>query len=128
MQGSEGHRRCGKAHSGLRSTQTTRGERGAGKGLPQVESLGQSPSSWTAVAFLDNLKERLANRVQLTSDGHRVYVEAVEEVFAGDVDYAQLVKLYGQPEGETQTEKRYSSSECIGTKRKRGRAIPTCPR
>ena len=81
-------------------------------------------SGWTAMAFLDNLKERLANRVQLTSDGHRVYVEAVEAVFAGDVDYAQLVKLYGQSEGETQTEKRYSPGECIGTKRKRRAGNP----
>lgn len=73
----------------------------------------------TALVFMDNLKERLANRVQLTSDGHKVYVEAVETVFGDDIDYAQLVKLYGQADGKTQTERRYSCGECIGTKRKR---------
>lgn len=78
----------------------------------------------TALVFMDDLRDRLANRVQLTSDGHNVYLEAVEAVFAGDVDYAQLVKLYGQPEGETQTEKRYSSGECIGTKRRRKAGNP----
>ena len=40
---------------------------------------------------------RLANRVQLTSDGHRAYLEAVEEALGDDIDYAQLVKLYGTP-------------------------------
>ena len=48
-----------------------------------------------AIAFMDDLRDRLANRVQLTSDGHRAYLEAVEGAFGGDVDYAQLVKLYG---------------------------------
>jgi IS1 family transposase len=64
-----------------------------------------------AMAFMDDLRSRLANRVQLTSDGHRAYLEAVEGAFGGDVDYAQLVKIYGTPpEGE----KRYSPAECIG--------------
>src|SRR5208282_4615948 len=48
-----------------------------------------------AMAFMDDLRSRLANRVQLTSDGHKAYLEAVEGAFGGDVDYAQLVKLYG---------------------------------
>ena len=48
-----------------------------------------------AMAFMDDLRDRLGNRVQLTSDGHRAYLEAVEGAFGGDVDYAQLVKLYG---------------------------------
>ena len=48
-----------------------------------------------AIAFMDDLRDRLANRVQLTSDGHKAYLEAVEGAFGGDVDYAQLVKLYG---------------------------------
>ena len=53
-----------------------------------------------AIAFMDDLRDRLANRVQLTSDGHKAYLEAVEGAFGGDVDYAQLVKLYGAaPEG-----------------------------
>src|SRR5262249_28024208 len=48
-----------------------------------------------AIAFMDDLWDRLANRVQLTSDGHRAYLEAVEGAFGSDIDYAQLVKLYG---------------------------------
>jgi IS1 family transposase len=62
--------------------------------------------------FVTDLAARLANRVQITTDGHRAYVEAVETAFGADVDYAQLIKLYGNvPEAET----RYSPSECIGT-------------
>ena len=51
--------------------------------------------SEAAMIFMDDLAKRLANRVQLTSDGHRAYLEAVEGAFGGDIDYAQLVKLYG---------------------------------
>jgi IS1 family transposase len=62
--------------------------------------------------FMNDLKSRLANRVQLTTDGHKVYLKAVEASFGMDVDYAMLVKLYGEtPEGE----KRYSPAECIAT-------------
>jgi IS1 family transposase len=65
-----------------------------------------------AMAFMDDLKSRLANRVQLTSDGHRAYLEAVEGAFGGDVDYAQLVKIYGaSPES---MKGRYSPAECTG--------------
>jgi IS1 family transposase len=64
-----------------------------------------------AMAFMEDLASRLANRIQLTSDGHKAYLEAVEGAFGGDIDYAMLVKLYGAaPEGE----KRYSPAECIG--------------
>lgn len=73
----------------------------------------------TALAFMDDLKERLSDRVQLTSDGHNVYREAVETVFGREVDFAQLVKLYGKPEGEAATESRYSPGECTGTKKRR---------
>ena len=53
-----------------------------------------------ALAFIDDLRQRLANRVQLTSDGHKAYLEAVEEAFGDDIDYAMLVKLYGDgPDG-----------------------------
>lgn len=65
-----------------------------------------------AVAFIGDLAKRLANRIQLTSDGHRAYLEAVEEAFGGDIDYAMLVKIYGEP--PTRGEKRYSPAECIG--------------
>src|SRR5712692_10534514 len=68
-------------------------------------------SSETAIAFADDLARRLANRVQITTDGHRAYLEATEGAFGGDVDYAMLVKLYGEG-GEA--EKRYSPAECVG--------------
>jgi IS1 family transposase len=68
-----------------------------------------------ALAFIDDLRQRLANRVQLTSDRHRPYLEAVEEAFGDDVDYATLQKLYGTvPEA---AKGRYSPAVCIGTKR-----------
>ena len=65
---------------------------------------------------MDDLKGRLANRVQLTTDGHRAYLEAVEEAFGADVDYAMLVKLYGAGGSDRSPETRYSPSECIGTR------------
>jgi IS1 family transposase len=69
----------------------------------------------SALMFMDDLKERLANRVQLTSDGHAPYLVAVDTVFGDDVDYAMLVKLYGaDPAGE----KRYSPAKCIGARRR----------
>jgi hypothetical protein len=50
----------------------------------------------TAFGFIHDLKDRLANRVQLTSDGHRVYLEAVESAFGSDIDYAMLIKVFGR--------------------------------
>jgi IS1 family transposase len=64
-----------------------------------------------AIIFMDDLRSRLANRVQLTSDGHKAYLEAVEGAFGGDVDYAMLVKLYGP---SPESARRYSPAECIG--------------
>ncbi len=61
--------------------------------------------------FIEDLSGRLANRIQLTTDGLKLYVTAVERAFGCDIDYAMLVKIYGQPEGE---EKRYSPAVCIG--------------
>ncbi len=67
-----------------------------------------------ASEFISDLKDRLANRVQVTTDGHGMYLEAVEHVFGADIDYAMLVKLYGQdPEGE----KRYSPAKCISAEK-----------
>ncbi len=64
--------------------------------------------------FIQDLSERLANRVQLTSDGHHAYLDAVERAFGADVEYAMLVKMYGTaPEAE----KRYSPVECVGARR-----------
>ncbi|WP_209425380.1 IS1 family transposase [Pararhodobacter sp. SW119] len=71
-----------------------------------------------ATAFMDDLRDRLANRVQLTTDGHKAYLEAVEGAFGADVDYAQLVKLYGEPTGQKGHERKYSPSECTGTKKR----------
>lgn len=67
-----------------------------------------------ATRFMCDLAQRLGNRVQLTTDGHGVYERAVKTAFGWDVDYAQLVKIYGAPrEGE----QRYSPCECLGTKK-----------
>jgi len=59
--------------------------------------------------FIDDLRSRLANRVQITTDGLRVYLEAVEGSFGADVDYAMLVKLYESAQEET----RYSPAVCV---------------
>lgn len=72
-------------------------------------------SSQSAIALMDDLRGRLANRVQLTTDAHRAYLEAVEGAFGGDIDYAMLLKLYGP--GPQTPETRYSPAECIGTRR-----------
>ena len=81
-------------------------------------------SGATAIEFMDDLRGRLANRVQLTSDGHKAYLEAVEGAFGGDVDYAQLVKLYGEPTGQKGHERKYSPSECTGTLKRRVEGNP----
>jgi IS1 family transposase len=68
-----------------------------------------------AYHFMHDLKSRLAHRVQLTTDVHRAYLTAVEDAFGCEIDYAQLVKIYGSaPEG---AEVRYSPAICMGTKR-----------
>jgi len=67
-----------------------------------------------AMEFLQDVQSRLSNRIQLTTDGHKMYLVAVPDAFAEDVDYAQLVKVFGSdPEGQ----KRYSPAQCLGTKR-----------
>jgi IS1 family transposase len=70
-----------------------------------------------ATIFIKDLAGRLANRVQLTSDGLKVYLEAVEDAFGMNVDYAMLVKQYGKSEDD-ESEKRYSPAACVGAKRK----------
>lgn len=74
-----------------------------------------------AMWFMDDLASRLANRVQLTSDGHRAYLEAVEGAFGCDVDYAQLVKMYG---ATATAPGRYSPAECTGIKKIRREGNP----
>ena len=70
-----------------------------------------------AMWFVDDLRSRLAGRIQLTSDGHKAYLEAVEGAFGGDVDYAILHKVYGNsPES---MKGKYSPAECVGTEKRR---------
>jgi IS1 family transposase len=70
-----------------------------------------------AMGFMDDMRQRLANRVQITTDGHKAYLEAVEGAFGEDVDYAMLIKLYGEaPEA---SKGRYSPAECIGARKEK---------
>src|SRR6185312_10010371 len=70
-----------------------------------------------AMALMDDLRSRLATRVQLTTDGHKAYLSAVEEAFGDDIDYAMLVKLYGDaPEA---FKGRYSPAQCIGARKEK---------
>lgn len=66
--------------------------------------------------FIADLASRMAGRIQLTSDGYRLYENAVEAAFGDDVDYAMLVKIYGET---TEGQKRYSPAECVGAKKTR---------
>ncbi len=67
-----------------------------------------------AYEFINGLKHRLANRVQLTTDGHGMYLEAIEHAFGSEIDYGMLVKLYGQ---EPEAEKRYSPAKCLSAEK-----------
>ena len=73
-------------------------------------------SASAATVLMRDLADRLANRVQLTTDGHKAYLNAIEDAFGADIDYSQLIKIYGN-EGESDS--RYSPSECIGCKQER---------
>lgn len=64
----------------------------------------------TAKGFIQDLSERISSRIQLTTDGHRVYLEAIERAFGSNVDYAMLVKLYGQ---DRDTEATYSPAKVL---------------
>jgi IS1 family transposase len=75
----------------------------------------------TATEFMQDVAARLAHRIQLSTDGHRMYLDAVEDAFGGDVDYAMIQKTYGTaPEAET----RYSPAVCTGVKRFRVQGNP----
>jgi IS1 family transposase len=67
-----------------------------------------------ATEFIADLERRLANRVQLTTDGHKVYLNAVIDAFADEIDYAQLVKYFGN---SPESQKRYSPAVCAGIKK-----------
>ena len=78
-------------------------------------------SGESAMVLMDDLRDRLANRVQLTTDGHKAYLEAVEGAFGPDVDFAQLVKLYGPT---ITAPGRYSPAKCTGIKKIRREGNP----
>lgn len=71
-------------------------------------------SGATAREFMFDLASRLATRIQLTTNGHGAYLKAVTDAFSGDVDYAMLVKHYGNPTGTKGHERKYSPAECTG--------------
>lgn len=68
--------------------------------------------------FMRDVSSRLSNRVQLTTDGHKAYLEAVGDAFGSNIDYAQLVKIYGGGSKENH-EKKYSPADCTGIKKRR---------
>jgi IS1 family transposase len=74
--------------------------------------VGGRDSGW-AHEFMQDCANRISNRVQITTDGHKAYLEAVENAFGADIDYAQLQKIYGAPSDQEQ--RRYSPARCIGS-------------
>ena len=76
--------------------------------------VGGRDASW-AHEFMQDCASRIKGRVQLTTDGHKPYLEAVESAFGGDIDYAQLIKIYGATSKKDET--RYSPAECLGCKK-----------
>jgi IS1 family transposase len=78
-------------------------------------AVGKRDVSYAA-PFIADLASRLANRIQLTTDGHHAYVRAVDEAFAGDVDYGMLIKVYGAaPQGD---QRRYSPAEFVTSEKR----------
>jgi len=74
-----------------------------------------------ALALMNDLAGRTNHRFQLTTDGHSVYLDAVEGAFGNNIDYAMLIKLYGK---ERESEARYSPAKCIGTKLQNNEGFP----
>ncbi len=72
--------------------------------------VGGRDLGW-AKEFMEDCASRIRNRVQITTDGHKAYLEAVENAFGADIDYAQLQKIYG---AVSKNEMRYSPARCIG--------------
>lgn len=68
-----------------------------------------------AMHFIDDLSRRMAHRIQLSSDGHKAYLDAVEGAFGGDIDYAMIVKMYGTAPESAKV--RYSPAECTGIRK-----------
>jgi IS1 family transposase len=70
-----------------------------------------------ALALMDDLRTRITTKVQLTTDGHEPYLQAVEDAFGADIDYAMLIKLYGGPPASPEAARRYSPTECVGARK-----------
>src|ERR1700733_10679111 len=70
----------------------------------------------TAYHFMHDLAKRLSTRVQLTTDGHKAYLQAVEDAFGSEIDYAMLQKIYGAAPKDN-SEVRYSPAQCMGAKK-----------
>lgn len=88
--------------------------------------LVASRDAESATELMQDLASRCdQERIQITTDGHSMYLSAVEEGFGGRADYAMLVKIYGAPQ---ETEKRYSPAECIGCKKERIQGSPDMER
>lgn len=77
----------------------------------------------SAKVFIEDLADRLSHKVQLTTDGHNAYLQAVEDAFGKDIDYAMLIKLYGS-EGGKNAEKKYSPAQCTGAVKERIQGNP----
>ena len=79
--------------------------------------VGNDLDAKTATAFMLDVADRMKNRVQISTDGLKAYVEAIDWAFSGDVDYGQIIKTYGVEES-IQTQRRYSAPEIISTEKK----------
>jgi len=77
----------------------------------QAETLRQAPDPVNLKVKRDRIESRLANRIQLTTDGHKMYLTAVEDAFGSGIDYAMLAKIYGRG---LEANTRYSPATCIG--------------
>jgi IS1 family transposase len=84
-----------------------------------ISHLVGNRDSEYAMTLMDDLRQRVTTRLQLTTDGHSPYLRAVEEAFGADIDYAMPVKMYGMPAAEAEAAHRYSPSECVGTQRRK---------
>lgn len=78
----------------------------------------------TATVFMKDVASRLSHRVQLTTDGHKPYLNAVEDAFGKDIDFAQLIKLYGNEGNERGNEAKYSPAQCTGIIKERVQGKP----
>ena len=74
-------------------------------------------SAISANIFMKDVASRLLNKVQLTTDGHAAYLSAVDNAFENNIDFAQLQKIYGFAEGESQNERKYSPAKCTGIRK-----------